>query len=357
MNEELRALSVRQPWAWAICAGIKKTENRTWTTERRGTIAIHASTSTQVVNAFHKDSGCEAMHRKNFVFGAIIGFADIVDVASYGRQHEDDPFAEGPYCWTMGNGRFLKEPIPIPGKLNLFKLTPAIQDVLRAAPTFEVDLQVNSTARSIADSMTGVPDPIASYLELVDEFWRTNNHMDAMTNAANRLMSIAPDEPTGYITRAALRLDDAEATDCSELLRHAVKLAPEDPLAWFFLSEAYIKEGDAKKAIEAADQLMRLEPDNADALRARARAYFHANDHRRCIGDCNAALLINADNPVVLALRAEAKASSGDAEGAKTDIAEALRLDPTNKLLIELEQELVGTLREKLVNVIHASLT
>jgi ASCH domain len=147
MDNELRALSVRQRWAWAICAGVKKTDNRTWTTERRGTIAIHASTSTQVVNSYHKDSGCDAMHRKNFVFGAIIGFADIVDVASYGRQHEDDPFAEGPYCWTMRNGRFLKEPIPLPGKLNLFKLSPAIQDSLRAAQTFEVEARRNQRLR------------------------------------------------------------------------------------------------------------------------------------------------------------------------------------------------------------------
>lgn len=339
---ELRALSVRQPWAWGICAGVKKTENRTWTTERRGTIAIHASTSTQIVNALHKDSGCEAMHRKNFVFGAIIGFADIIDVASYGRHHEDDPFAEGPYCWTMGNGRFLKEPIPLPGKLNLFKLSPAIQDSLRSAETCEVDLRRDDAARSVAEAMTGVPDTIASYLELIDEFWRTNNHKDAMANAADRLMAIAPDEPMGYVTHAALRLSDPEATDCSELLRHAVKLAPDDTLAWFFLSDAYLKEGDSKKAIEAADRLITLQPNSASAFETRARAYFHAKDLEGCIADCDAALLIDSEDLVVLALRAEAKAALGDTDGGKADLAEALRLSPNNEAIIELDRELFG---------------
>ncbi|QDT02214.1 ASCH domain protein [Rubripirellula lacrimiformis] len=85
MSPEIRCLSVRQPWAWGICAGIKTVENRTWTTQHRGRIAIHASTSAQVVNAIRKTTGSDSVHRDAFNFGAIIGFADIVDVSSYGR--------------------------------------------------------------------------------------------------------------------------------------------------------------------------------------------------------------------------------------------------------------------------------
>ena len=39
------ALSVRQPWAWAIARGHKVIENRDWDTRFRGTLAIHASLS------------------------------------------------------------------------------------------------------------------------------------------------------------------------------------------------------------------------------------------------------------------------------------------------------------------------
>ena len=37
------ALSVRQPWAWALLYGGKTIENRKWTTHYRGRIWIHAS--------------------------------------------------------------------------------------------------------------------------------------------------------------------------------------------------------------------------------------------------------------------------------------------------------------------------
>ena len=39
----VKALSIRQPWAWFIVKGFKDIENRTWPTKVRGTILVHAS--------------------------------------------------------------------------------------------------------------------------------------------------------------------------------------------------------------------------------------------------------------------------------------------------------------------------
>jgi hypothetical protein len=39
----MKALSVKQPHATLICAGVKRVENRTWTTSYRGRLLIHAS--------------------------------------------------------------------------------------------------------------------------------------------------------------------------------------------------------------------------------------------------------------------------------------------------------------------------
>lgn len=39
----MKALSVRQPWAWLIVNGWKNIENRTWSTTVRGRILIHAA--------------------------------------------------------------------------------------------------------------------------------------------------------------------------------------------------------------------------------------------------------------------------------------------------------------------------
>lgn len=40
--QELRALTVRQPWAWALVMGYKDVENRNRPTRYRGTLLIHA---------------------------------------------------------------------------------------------------------------------------------------------------------------------------------------------------------------------------------------------------------------------------------------------------------------------------
>ena len=342
MASEIRALSVRQPWAWAICASVKKTENRSWTTEHRGTIAIHASTSPQAVNRFRKASGCDLMHRDYFTFGAIIGLADIADVSSYGQQHEDDPFAEGPYCWTMENGRLLSSPIALPGKLNLFKLSPKIQNDLRIAKTVRIDLLTDHQSQTIANTMTGSPDPIASYTELVQEHWRTSNHLNAMANAGDRLVKLAPNEAVGYMIQADLRLNDEDANDCSKLLRRAVELAPKLWFAWHLLTIAYCKEKQYEQATIAADQLVELAPDEALSFEMRARTYYYNKQYQQSIWDLDSALRIKPDSYFLLGLRAETKVAAGDHAGAKADIEEALRLSPNDKTTLELRHKLFG---------------
>jgi hypothetical protein len=37
----MKALSIQQPWAWAIIAGHKDVENRSWYTHHRGSLLIH----------------------------------------------------------------------------------------------------------------------------------------------------------------------------------------------------------------------------------------------------------------------------------------------------------------------------
>lgn len=38
----MKILTIKQPWALCIMAGIKPVENRSWTTDYRGDVAIHA---------------------------------------------------------------------------------------------------------------------------------------------------------------------------------------------------------------------------------------------------------------------------------------------------------------------------
>lgn len=39
----MKALSIRQPWAWLIVNGHKDIENRSWPTRFRGKFLVHAS--------------------------------------------------------------------------------------------------------------------------------------------------------------------------------------------------------------------------------------------------------------------------------------------------------------------------
>jgi hypothetical protein len=39
----MKTLSIKQPFATLVCAGVKKVENRTWKTDYRGRLLIHAS--------------------------------------------------------------------------------------------------------------------------------------------------------------------------------------------------------------------------------------------------------------------------------------------------------------------------
>lgn len=52
----MKALSIRQPWAWMIVNGHKDIENRSWPTKFRGRVLIHASkgtTSAEFEDAAH----------------------------------------------------------------------------------------------------------------------------------------------------------------------------------------------------------------------------------------------------------------------------------------------------------------
>lgn len=41
--DNMKTITIKQPWAWLIASGIKDIENRTWPTKFRGRVLIHAS--------------------------------------------------------------------------------------------------------------------------------------------------------------------------------------------------------------------------------------------------------------------------------------------------------------------------
>lgn len=123
----MKALSIRQPWAWLIVNGIKDVENRTWTTTYRGPIIVHAGQRWD--EGFSRAELDQSLVEAGFAppdhidRGGIVGIVEITGVVV---ESTSDWFS-GPYGFT------LSEPFPLPfvaypGQLNLFDI-PA--DVLR----------------------------------------------------------------------------------------------------------------------------------------------------------------------------------------------------------------------------------
>ncbi|WP_206002040.1 ASCH domain-containing protein [Paraburkholderia aromaticivorans] len=57
----MKALSIRQPWAWLIVKGHKDIENRTWSTRFRGRVLIHAGARLWCLGTTKDGSLCAAI--------------------------------------------------------------------------------------------------------------------------------------------------------------------------------------------------------------------------------------------------------------------------------------------------------
>lgn len=126
----MRALSIRQPWAWLIVHGHKLVENRDWSTPWRGEFLIHAGAS--LVQREYREIQRQALGDLDIAIpdftdlqqvprGGIVGMAELVRVVT----DSDSPFFMGPFGFELRNVRPLPF-VPWKGQLGWF-------DVPRAA--------------------------------------------------------------------------------------------------------------------------------------------------------------------------------------------------------------------------------
>ena len=119
----MRALSIRQPWAWLIVQGFKPVENRTWSTDYRGPLLIHASKTIsrkdyariagELELAFTHPPQIPSFEEVER--GGVVGVVELVDVVT---EHTS-PYFTGPFGWVLDKPR----PIaftPCKGALTLF---------------------------------------------------------------------------------------------------------------------------------------------------------------------------------------------------------------------------------------------
>jgi hypothetical protein len=138
----MKALAIRQPWAWLIIKGIKDVENRTWSTNFRRQFLVHASQTMAEtpswVNACLSRKGIAVP--EDLPRGGIVGVATLVDCVHHaeiswwarllrrllcrrsltgGSAPANSIWFDGPYGFILEDARPLPF-VPLRGQLNFF---------------------------------------------------------------------------------------------------------------------------------------------------------------------------------------------------------------------------------------------
>jgi hypothetical protein len=120
----MKAISIHQPWAWAILHAGKTVENRTWATSHRGPLLIHAS---KTRTSFDREAqhdwlaayGIALPRWEELAVGAILGVVDLIACRS-AAEVEPSPWVEGPVCWVLKDPRPFLDPVAFRGVQGLF---------------------------------------------------------------------------------------------------------------------------------------------------------------------------------------------------------------------------------------------
>lgn len=146
----MKAITIWQPWAGAVAAGIKQNETRSWKTNYRGPIAIHAAQQ-MIQIGWARYAGMEAKEvicrrmklpkifngTNFFPSGVILATAELVDCIRITPEYistltEDEialgDYSLGRYAWRLANVKKLPEPMPAKGRQGLWNWKGEIND-------------------------------------------------------------------------------------------------------------------------------------------------------------------------------------------------------------------------------------
>ena len=115
-DHPMKALSVQQPWTWAILNG-KPIENRDWYTPFRGTVLLHAGKIYDYSAIKFIENLLERKIPDNLQRGGIIGQVEIVDCV----KHHESPWFCGKFGFVLKNALELPF-LPCRGKLGFFEV-------------------------------------------------------------------------------------------------------------------------------------------------------------------------------------------------------------------------------------------
>lgn len=159
----MKTITIKQPYANLICSGLKDIENRTWKTNYRGRVLIHAAAAPvkEGLAALNNKQLFELMNRPNWENeydnlpnGAIIGSVEIVDCV---QNHPSKWAQEGVWNWVLANAELFPEPIEgVKGKLSFWE--------------YELPINAEQSEEPNAGQEQEQPKPLPTLEELEKDF-------------------------------------------------------------------------------------------------------------------------------------------------------------------------------------------
>jgi hypothetical protein len=136
----MKAITVKQPWVYAILCEGKDIENRSWRRSFRGWLAIHASAQPRRGAEFPR--GIRVPDLDTLDYSAICGVARVVAIVPKSRSkwfwHPDDGSTN--YDWVLAGVHAVNRPIPCKGSLGLWEVSPRVlRELKRQLPKLTLD--------------------------------------------------------------------------------------------------------------------------------------------------------------------------------------------------------------------------
>ena len=126
----MKVLSIKEPYAALIANGDKLIETRSWKTNYRGELYIHASSAKIVKKHLANQYVIDISKNLKMNYGNIICKAKLVDciymnqdfidsIKKNQKEYHLGQYELGRYAWILENVELI-EPIPAKGKLNIW---------------------------------------------------------------------------------------------------------------------------------------------------------------------------------------------------------------------------------------------
>ena len=276
-STELTAITLHQPWASLIAAGKKHYETRSWSTDYRGLIAIHAA------KKLHEDESLISLLEFPafpISLGAIVAIAELTDCILMDEEFisKQSSFEQylglwkpGRYAWKLENVRAI-EPIAATGKQGLWKWKINAENVKSDECTdeeLEKDSQVIALRRRFLELFFIHKD--ASGISKSDELEPWNpadfgelHHVAEADGQLNLLewQESEPPEPEDYSSielfdEAYKQWVDAQTDEAEEELANfgAEELKSNQLKAWLRTEEGKAMAAEFGATIEAPDPI------------------------------------------------------------------------------------------------------